>query len=136
MPQIPIRHDACQTAVAPDHRHVADPVLHHVLACRGVIDRHETFRHELSHQHFFLLFPHGDTWRTVTTGRVAVRTTRSVTLPSMKRPSPPRPCVPITMYAAPSRSAIFTISSCGTPTHRRHRAVTPILARSRVPSAS
>src|SRR5688572_13305061 len=56
-------------------------------------------------------FVHAGTCRTVMTGHVAPRTTRSATLPSMKRPRPPRPCVPITMYEAPSRCAVLTISS-------------------------
>src|SRR5687767_4209288 len=41
--------------------------------------------------------PAGHFGRTVITGHGAVRTTRSATLPSMKRAMPLRPCVPITM---------------------------------------
>ena len=53
--------------------------------------------------------------RTVRTGQVARRRTRSATLPSSARSSPPRPCVPITMRAARSCVASATISLCGTP---------------------
>src|SRR4030095_297768 len=68
--------------------------------------------------------------RTVSTGHVARRITRSATEPSRTRFRPLRPWVPITIMSTRSSSAILTISLTGTPTCSRQLALIPRWRRS------
>ena len=57
--------------------------------------------------------------RTVSTGQVAVDTTRPATLPMNNLDSPVRPCVPITMMSTFLLLAALMIWSCGDPLSSR-----------------
>ena len=62
--------------------------------------------------------------RTVRTGQGAVRSTRSATLPSSTRLTPPRPSVPMTTRSARSSAASATISAWAGPFRITVRTVT------------
>src|SRR5690606_5517116 len=116
--QIAVGDEPDELAVV-DHREVPEPEALHPLEeelqVLLLVERDHLARHDVRDDLGCLgHLPHSS-WRTVRTGILAVRTTRSATLPRSRCFMPVRPCVPITIMSAFSSSATRSISWKASP---------------------